>query len=81
MKSQKSKRTLNRMAEIKACIHSYQESIILLHKVIQGQIAPEIRPHPYTPQDELRRQWTLKNITLEMTLLQRELTVLQEYGA
>lgn len=81
MKNRKSRKTLERITEVETHIHYYQESIALLHASVKGELKLQGKQHKRTQQDDMRMQWTLKNIGSQIQLLQHELTVLQEYGA
>lgn len=81
MKSCKSSKTLERITAVQKRIQCYQESIALLHASCKGELKLQSRPYKRTQEDNLRMQWTLRNIELQIQLLQHELTVLQEYGA
>ena len=81
MKIRKSRKTLERITEVQTHIQYYQESIALLHASFKGKVKLQGKQHKRTQEDNLRMQWTLKNIGSQIQLLQHELTVLQEYGA
>jgi hypothetical protein len=88
----KSKKTLERIETVQANINSYLSSIELLHAFAEGRATLSGKGcteravmrslnRQRTKEDEERMQWTLKNIKTQMSLLQRELEVLVEYGA
>lgn len=88
----KSRKTLERIEAVQTDIESYKNSIELLHAYAEGRATlhgkgctdravQRFMCRQRTKEDDERMQWTLKNIGLQMKLLERELDVLLEYGA
>ncbi len=84
----KSQITRNRIDEIKVDLNSYQESIELLHGYAEGRLT--IKGGDYCDraafikrkaEDDERYHSTLKNLRMQILLLEHELETLMRYGA
>jgi hypothetical protein len=81
-----SQKTLNRIETIRAEINAHKDNIKLLNewanKYSQHKYCYSPRSIRYTciPRSEIRYRWTLNNLLKQVSLLERELDVLIEYG-
>lgn len=83
----KSRKTKTRIKAVEADIEHYRKSIERLkqYAVLQKQVdhtphAPRIVKYGCIPKSAKRFQWTIKNITSQVALLEKELETLMEYG-
>ena len=84
----KSQKTRERIDEIKVNLESYHDSINLLHGYAEGRLTMKGGDYcdraaliKRKPEDDERYLWTLKNLKMQMLLLERELETLMRYGA
>lgn len=83
----KSQKTRERIEVIQADIAAHRDNIELLNEYAKGRrfaamnpFAPRIVKYGCIPKSDKNYQMTLRNITTQVLLLERELAVLLEYG-